>query len=64
MSRINYVKDAISNNKLTYMWLRNELEKRGIKVRPADLSGIFGDRAETIIETSADIIDNYLRING
>lgn len=64
MSRINFVKEALESNKLTYTWLLDQLDRRGIKVRPADLSGIYGDKAETIIETAMDIVTDYLKEYG
>lgn len=60
MGRITYVKETLAENKLKYSWLCDKLNRRGIRVTPTDLSGIFGGKAETIIEESMNILEAYV----
>lgn len=64
MGRNAFVRETLKSHKLSYEWLRLELVKQGINVRPADLSALFGNKAEAILEASCDIVADYVKRNG
>ena len=58
------IKDRLEKNKLTFVWLIQQLEKRGIYTDKSEMSGVFagtrrGPKPERIIRESAAILDEY-----
>lgn len=58
------IRNRISNNRLTFVWLIDQLHLRGIVTDKTELSSVFagtrnGPKAENIVATSAQILDEY-----
>lgn len=56
--------DRLRDNNLTYVWLISILDKVGIRTDKSEMSSavrgtISGDKAERIINTSHQILDQY-----
>ena len=58
------IRQMLYRNTLTNTWLINRLEERGIVTEKTEMSSILrgvrrGAKAETVIKTSLDILDEY-----
>lgn len=58
------IRQMLYRNTLTNVWLINRLEERGIITEKTEMSSILrgvrrGAKAETVIKTSLDILDEY-----
>lgn len=60
----NDIRDRLKRYALSFTWLVNQLEKRGISTDKTEISSVFagtrkGAKAESIVETSKDILSKY-----
>ena len=58
------IRDRLNRNKLTFVWLINRLEERGIFTDKTEMSGVIagtrrGPKPEQIIRESLAILDEY-----
>lgn len=63
------IRMMLYRNTLTNAWLVNRLEERGINTEKTEMSSVLrgvrkGAKAESIIVTSLDILENYERAMG
>lgn len=58
------IRDRLVKHNLTFVWLINRLEMRGIKTDKSEMSSVIsgarsGPKAEQIIQESEKILDEY-----
>ena len=58
------IRNRLGDNRLTFVWLIDQLHMRGIVTDKTELSSVFagtrnGPKAESIVATSAQILDEY-----
>lgn len=59
-----FVRVKLAEYNLTQVWLRNELEKRGVITDKTEMCSVLkgnrrGDKAESIIKNSVEILEDY-----
>lgn len=64
-----FIRVKLAEHNLTQVWLKNELEKRGIFTIKSELCGVLkgnrkGNKAEKIINTSVEILRKYEEAMG
>ena len=58
------IRNRLGDNRLTFVWLIDQLHLRGIVTDKTELSSVFagtrnGPKAEKIVETATQIMDDY-----
>lgn len=64
MEERNSIRVRLKQHNLTFTWLINQLSMRGIVTDKTEMSSVVagtrkGDKADTIIQTSIEILDDY-----
>ena len=64
MEEFDAFRDRLRRNKLSFVWLIHQLEKRNVVTEKTELSSIFsgtrkGAKAEAVAQTSSAILDEY-----